>query len=66
MEKELDRIKVERIKFETKAQAVEAELAVKINFTFSSKFFEISINLLRWLKNHQKRQRKSSKRKLKS
>lgn len=28
MEKELDRIKVERIRFETKAQAVEAELAV--------------------------------------
>lgn len=28
MEKELDRIKVDRIKFETKAQAMEAELAV--------------------------------------
>lgn len=28
MEKELDRVKVERLKFETKAQAIEAELTV--------------------------------------
>lgn len=31
MEKELDRIKVDRLKFETKAQAIEAELAVNLS-----------------------------------
>lgn len=45
MEKELDKIKTEKAKWETKAQAVEAELNVKIHFSFI-KFFTIQTFIL--------------------
>lgn len=45
LEKEFDRIKVDRIKFETKAQAIEAELSVSffIYFHFSLIKFKILV-----------------------
>lgn len=36
IEKELDKLKTEKAKFETKAQAIEAELAVSFTFVFKN------------------------------
>lgn len=47
LEKEFDRIKIDRIKFETKAQAIEAELSVIfIHFKFH-KFLILLFNFKR-------------------
>lgn len=35
LEKELDKVKIERAKWETKAQAIETELSVSLNLIFN-------------------------------
>jgi hypothetical protein len=62
IEKELDKLKTERAKWETKAQAVEAELSVRI----SRRFVDLQIHSIfnfRYRRSQQRKRRKLSRRK---